>query len=49
MEYRKNFINQQLAKLVDTYKGKNYLLLKIFEIKKEHNIPYNSKIDLSNL
>ncbi len=48
LEYRKDYIIKSLSNLVSKYNNNNFNLLKIFKLKKEKWINYNTKIDLSN-
>jgi len=49
LEKRKEIIFNNLAKLVDKYNWKNYLLLKPFEFRKKYNLPLKQLLTISDL
>lgn len=49
LEERKKIIFNNLAKLVNKYLWKNYLLLKPFEFRKKYNLGFKEKLTISDL
>ncbi|MDQ7009632.1 MAG: hypothetical protein Q9M94_05065 [Candidatus Gracilibacteria bacterium] len=49
LSYRISLVNENLTKLEEKYKNKNYLILKKAEFYKKNNILLNKNFDLNNL